>query len=117
MLLDNEANLYWLFVRNDNGMVNSITRAKELGAPQSIIEDLESKKFILSLYEKADFESRAHIDWDKYLLKADFFKDEAKKLEVFNHCPSDYYAFTQNFPEHGIDKSKILSYSDFLKRK
>ncbi len=118
MLLDNEANLYWLFVRNESGVANSITRAQEFGAPQSIIEALESKKFILSLYEKSDFESMAHIDWDKYLLKANVFKDEDKKLEVFNHCPSDYYyAFTQNFPKHDIDKSKILSYSDFLKSK
>lgn len=118
MLLDNEANLYWLFVRNDHGIANSIASAKEFGAPQSVIDALESKKFILSLYEKVDFESRAHIDWDKYLLKADVFKDEDKKLAIFNHCPSDYYyAFSQDFPEHGMDKSKILSYSDFLKGK
>lgn len=118
MMLDNDANLYWLFVRNTHGMVNSIEKAKQYHAPQSVIEALESKKFILSLYEKADFESRTHIDWDKYLLKADVFKDENKKLEVFNHCPSDYYyVFTKDFPEHGIDRSKILSYSEFLKTK
>jgi hypothetical protein len=73
---------------------------------------------ILSLYEKEDFESRKSIDWDKHLLKANVFKDEGKKLEVFENRPSDYYyAFTENFPEHEIDKDKILSYDAFLRQK
>ena len=75
----------------------------------------KSKQFILSLYEKEDFESRKSIDWDKYVFEATVFKDEPK-IEVYNHCPSDYYyAFTQDFPEHGIDTTKILSYDGFLK--
>lgn len=117
MFLDEKANLSWLFVRNEQGVKNSIERARTFGAPESVIESLRSKEMILSLYEKEDFESRDHIDWDKYLLKAHVFKDEGKKLEVFEHRSSDYYyAFTDNFPEHGINKDKILSYDDFLRR-
>ena len=118
MFLDNKANLSWLFVRNEQGVQNSIERARTYGAPDSVIASLKSKEMILSLYEKEDFESRKSIDWDKYLLKASVFKDEGKKLEIFEHRPSDYYyAFTDIFPEHGIDKDKILSYDDFLRQK
>ena len=118
MFLDSKANLSWLFVRNELGVQNSIERAKTYGAPESIIASLKSKEMILSLYEKEDFESRKSIDWDKYLLKASVFKDAGKELEVFEHQPSDYYyAFTNSFPEHGIDKDKILSYDAFLRQK
>ncbi len=118
MLLDKQANISWLFVRNEKGMENSITMAKQHNAPKAVLEALESKKFILSLYEKEDFASKGQIDWDKYLLKASVLKDENKQLKVFDHCPSDYYyAFTSDFMEHGIDGSKILSYADFLKGK
>lgn len=117
MFLDKKAHLSWLFVRNEQGVENSIERARTFGAPESVIESLRSKKMILSLYEKEDFESRDHIDWDKYLVNAHVFKDEGKKLEVFGHRPSDYYyAFTDDFPENGINKNKILSYDDFLRR-
>ena len=116
MLLNKQGHLRWLFVRNEKGMENSISLARHYHAPQSVIEALTSKQFILSLYEKEDFERRSTIDWDNYLLKAQVFKDEGKMLAVFNHCPSDYYyAFTSDFPEHGIDNSKILSYDAFMK--
>lgn len=47
-----------------------------------------------------------------------FDADEGKELEIFEHRPSDYYyAFTDIFPEHGIDKDKILSYDAFLRQK
>ena len=118
MFLDSKANLSWLFVRNEQGVINSIERARTYGAPDSVLACLKSKDKILSLYEKEDFESRKSIDWNKYLLKADVFKDEGKKLEVFENRPSDYYyAFTDIFPEHGIDKDKILSYDAFLRQK
>lgn len=116
LFLDNHAKLYWLFVRNEKGIVNSIERAKQYGAPPSVINALETRTCILSLYEKEDFESRDHINWDSYLLSANLFKDHGTFTDVFNHCPSDYYyAFTQDFPEHGIDRGKMLSYADFLK--
>lgn len=115
MLLDKEAKLHWLFVRNDKGVERSIQQARHYGAPNTVIQRLESKKVILSLYEKEDFESRDYIDWDSYLLDASLFKDENKSLSVFNHVPSDYYyAFTDNLPNHGIDEHKICSYQSFL---
>ena len=116
IMLDQHAKSHWLFIRNNNGIANSILMAKQYSAPQSVIETLESKENILSLYEKEDFESRKSIDWDKYLFKATVFKDE-HKIEVFNHCPSDYYyAFTEHFPDNSIDMSKVLSYAAFLKK-
>ena len=118
VLLDNKVNIHWLFVRNETGIRSSINKAKERGAPQSVIQALESKKFILSLYEPEDFERREKIDWDAYLIKADVFRDDNKKHEVFGYIPSDYYyAFTQNFPEHGINIESIVSYESFLKSK
>lgn len=115
MFLDKKAHLSWLIVRNETGIKNSIERAKQFGAPESVVKSLESKKMIFSLYETEDFESRNKIDWEKYLLKAQVFKDQGKQLEVFNHIPSDYYyAFTDIFPDHGIIQDKILSYEAFL---
>ena len=117
MLLDNQANFHWLFVRNEKGIANSIAMAKQYDAPEFIIDKLKSKEYILSLYEKNDFEKKSPIDWEKYLLKATLFKDEPL-LEVFDHRPSDYYyAFTQYFPNADIKKDKILSYADFLEKK
>ena len=117
ILLDKHANLSWLFVRSEKGVKNSIELAKQYGAPTSVIQSLASKEMILSLYEKEDFESRAHIDWDSYLLTAEVLTYEEKEDEVLRHVPSDYYyAFTANFPEHGIDQTRILSYQAFLEQ-
>lgn len=118
MLLDNKANIHWLFVRNESGIKGSIKMAKKWNAPESVIQALKSKKLILSLYEPEDFERREEINWDAYLLKADVFKDKDKKHEVFEYIPSDYYyAFTQDFPEHGVNVEGIVSYESFLKSK
>lgn len=118
MLLDNKANIHWLFVRNEVGISGSIKKAKKWGAPTSVIKDLESKKLILSLYEEEDFERREEIDWDAYLQNPEVFEDKNKKHEVFQHVASDYYyAFTQDFPEHGMKLENIVSYESFLKNK
>lgn len=119
MLLDKHANLSWLIIRNEKGIHNSIQLAHEYGAPESVIKALKSKESILSLYDKVDFESRKAIDWEKYLLKTNVFEDlSTRQNEVFNYHPSNYYyAFTHDFPEHGIDSDKILSYATFLKNK
>lgn len=119
MFLDKHANLSWLIIRNEKGVQNSIELAHEYGAPESVIKALKSKESILSLYNREDFESRKNIDWDKYLLKANVFEDiETRKNEVFNYHPSNYYyAYTPDFPEHGIEQDKILSYTEFLKNK
>lgn len=38
-----------------------------------------------------------------------------QKDETIYHLPANYYyAFTDSFPEHGIDKEKILSFQAFL---
>ena len=118
MLLDNQANIHWLFVRNEAGISNSIKKAKKWGAPASVIKALEAKKLILSLYEEEDFERRQKIDWDAYLKKPEIFEDKDKKHEVFQHISSDYYyVFTQDFPEHGMKVENIVSYEAFLKSK
>ena len=118
MLLDNKADIHWLFVRNETGIINSIKKAKKWGAPASVIKALESKKLILSLYEPEDFERREKIDWDAYLLKNEVFHDKNKNHEVFGYIPSDYYyAFTQGFPYHGMKTANIISYESFLKNK
>lgn len=115
MLLDMDANLSYFFVRDEKGMQHSINYAKQHHAPDSIIKALESREFILSLYEEADFARLNKIDWEQYLLKAEFFTDKGKKLEFCNDCPTDYYyAFTNNFAAHGLDKNKIYSYRQFL---
>lgn len=54
-------------------------------------------------------------DWDKYLLKANAFKDDASESKNEQlYSGTYYYAFTNQFHEHGIDTSKILSYEAFL---
>ena len=115
IFLDRNANLSWLFVRNEHGIINGLEQAHKYRAPDNIIDLLKSKKYILSLYEPEDFEARSEIEWDKYLLKVDVLKDDAVGDEDYNHLPANYYyAFTDNFPEHGIDKDKILSFQEFL---
>ncbi len=119
IFLDRYANLSWLFVRNENGIQNSIELATQYGAPTQILKAIQSKKYILSLYEKEDFEIRTNIKWDDYLLPAIMFESDSKYLKFFsdlshNSISKYYYAFTDNFPDHGITKEKILSYNNFL---
>lgn len=120
LFLDRNANLSWFFIRNEKGMQNSIKLAKQYGAPAKIIEGLESRKYILSLYETEDFERIKVIDWDKYLLAATKFESDDKYLSFFPNLLSDtmspnyYYAFTKDFPDHGIRQEEILSYNEFL---
>lgn len=121
LFLDDKANLSWLFVRNELGVANSIAIAEQYGAPESVINALRDKKMILSLYEKEDFELRKNINWDDYLLPATIFESDDKYLSLYpDLIPSEgssikyYYAFSKDFPEHGIDVSNILSYRDFL---
>ncbi len=119
IMLDEDANLSWLFVRNEQGMQNSIDFAKQNNAPQSVIEALESKQYILSLYEKNDIDSCDEINWDYFLLPAEKFDSDNKYLHLFSHTkqvknPVYYYAYTNKFPAGHFTKEKILSYYDFL---
>lgn len=118
MFLDRKANLSWLIVRNEYGITHGIEKAIQYGAPDNIISALKSKEYILSLYEDDDFKNKHHIQWDKYLLKANVFKDAAFDSTTVHHKPGTYYyAFTNELPEHGVDTNKILSYEAFLKKK
>ena len=121
ILLDDDANISYLFIRNEKGMKNSIELAKEFGAPKEIIESLESKKFLLSLYERKDFESRENIDWEGHLLPANEFISNDEYLRFFSDLkpkeePKYYYAFTKNFPGNHIDNSRIISYNSYLSK-
>lgn len=72
-------------------------------------------------------EIKAEIDWDGYLHPASVFESKANRLEALGIKQNDnnsedtthkyYYAYTKDFPENGIDKSRILSYQDFFKSK
>lgn len=121
LFLDQDANLSWMFIRNNKGMQNSIALAQELNAPKNVINALESKKYILSLYEKSDIKHIKSINWDNYLLPAKVFESGKMFLESFpdllqekNESPKYYYACTKNFPGIDIDRNKILSYRQFL---
>lgn len=124
LFLDQDAKISWFFVRNEQGIENTIRLATEYGAPRKVIQELKSKKSILSLYEKEDFENRKTIKWDDYLLPASVFKSDATYLNLFpdllhtangtDVVPVYYYAFTQHFPEQQIKEKKIKSYRSFL---
>ncbi|OGV28204.1 MAG: hypothetical protein A3F18_01635 [Legionellales bacterium RIFCSPHIGHO2_12_FULL_37_14] len=127
LFLDWNANLSWLFIRNETGIDNSITRAAEHGAPKSVLDVLRKKEMILSLYEKEDFDNRGKIDWEQYLLPARVLESSDQYIKFFPSLIANsgsnsnkgcstiyYYAFTKNFPEHGIMQDKILSYEKFL---
>lgn len=116
LFLDKHANLSWLFVRNDDGMQNSVEMAKEFNAPDYVIEAIQSKEKILSLYEPEDFKNKNNINWDDYLLPAITFSTDERFTDFLKLTPHTtlYYAYTTDFPEHGIDKDKILSFDDFL---
>lgn len=126
IFLDDKANISWLFLRSDQGIKNTIELAIHYGAPKAIIDALKTKKVILSLYEKEDFEKRGNIDWNKYLLPASEFESNDEYLGFFPNLmptekgekiiPKYYYTFTDNFLDNGIEKDKILSYENFLKR-
>tara|TARA_Y100000588_G_scaffold341176_1_gene385064 strand:+ start:400 stop:1518 length:1119 start_codon:yes stop_codon:yes gene_type:complete len=126
LFLDKDANLSWMFVRNDTGIENSVKLAKQYSAPKAVIQALEDKSHILSLYENEDFKIRKEIDWDKYLLPAKVFETDGTYLNFFSNLvpassngekkyPKYYYAFSSEFPDNGIKKDQILSYEQFLR--
>lgn len=105
VFLDDEANLSWLFVRNETGIENTIKQALSHGAPRSVIDELKSREKILSLYEKEDFEKNSTIDWDRYLLPVTVFESNMTYLDALpglsgsadeqnSQHPKYYYAFT-----------------------
>lgn len=116
LFLDKDANLSWMFVRNELGVENTIRLADKYHAPQFVIDALKGREVILSLYEKEDFERIKTINWDNYILPATTFKSSNQYVERLGISSQStyYYAFSKVFPEHGIDKSKILSYQTFL---
>ena len=128
LLLDENADLSWFIIRSEKGMENSLEKAIEHGAPQSVIEALKTRQFVLSLYEDDDFLKfkGKEIDWSRYLHPASVFESPIKDQKVLEIKTSDnhsstkpkkiYYAFITDFPESGIDKSKILSYKEFLRQ-
>ena len=69
-------------------------------------------------------EIKAEIDWHCYLHPASVFESkdnssDASLTKQDNNTPNElthkyYYAYIKDFPENGIDKSRILSYQDFL---
>ena len=103
-------------MRNETGMQNSIKMAKKHDAPASIIRDLENRKVVLSLYEKEDFDSCHSIQWETVILPALTYDGDSSYTKIFNLTHSKYYyAFGEQFPNHDIDTSKIVSYESFLK--
>lgn len=122
VFLDKEANLSWLIIRNEVGVEQSIQRAQQYGAPASVIDALRSRKYILSLYEEEDFRRAKPTDWSLYLLEAHLFESDERYLSFFDDLipegegskPRYYYAFTNDFPNHGIDTSMVLSYREYL---
>lgn len=117
MFLDAKGNLSWFIVRNEHGVEHGIEKSAQYGAPQKIIEALKTKEYILSLHEDDDFKNKQNIQWDRYLLKTSVLKDDALDSTTGHHRPGTYYyAFTGDFPEHGIETDKILSYENFLKQ-
>lgn len=126
LFLDDHANLSWFIIRTEKGMENSIQKAIKHNAPQEVIDALKTRKFVLSLYEEDDFSKfrGQEINWSKYLHPALSFDSKINHKKVLaneaNDSRSDnkskkfYYAFINDFPDSGIDKSKILSYRKFL---
>lgn len=149
LFLDDNADLSWLIMRSEKGMENSVEKAIEYEAPESVIDALKQRKAILSLYEESDFarlkqqsisaqmalakdkkkegdkteaeqEIKAKIDWDKYLHPVTVFESSTQFLQnTSENSPGDesckyYYAFIKDFPDNGVDKTRILSYRDFL---
>jgi CheY-like chemotaxis protein len=115
IFLDEEANPHWFFIRNNRGMVNTIELAKELHAPDWVIDALWSKEKLLSLYEEDDIANLKEIDWDSYMLPAHQFKGGQYPGFIKLSPQFDYfYAFTDKFPAYKIDKTKIVSYRSQL---
>ena len=125
LFLDEAANLSWFIIRSEKGMENSIQKALKHGAPQSVVDALKTKQFVLSLYEEDDFLRwrGKEIDWSKYLHPASIFESKINAQKILETQSNDsvgnkprqfYYAFINDFPESGIDKSTILSYREFL---
>ena len=117
MFLDNQGIPSWLFVRNEMGMEHSLAFAKSHKAPRSVIDALESKNAILSLYEESDINHLTTINWDDYLLPTLKLATDLRFLEDFTKAnpPSPYYyAYTNLFPAFELDKSKVVSYKNYL---
>lgn len=116
LFLDKNGQLSWMIVRNEQGIKNTLQLATAFNAPQSVLRAIESRKMILSLYEKADFERIQPTQWDNYLLPATVLTTSTEYLGKFrlSEPPTYYYAFTDDFPNHGIETPKILTYQAYL---
>lgn len=119
VMLDADSNPSWFFVRNETGMENSIRFAKERHAPQEVLDALESRKLLLSLYDKTDINTQTDINWDDYLLPSKRFESDGAYFESYpdlmRYAPTIYYyAHSNSYGGKGVERSSLLSYRDFL---
>ena len=117
MFLDDQGRPSWLFVRNETGMENSLKLAEKLNAPLFVMDALESKKAILSLYEESDYGNLDRINWNDYLLPLLRLDTDLRFLGDYTqgNPPSPYYyAYTNQFPAFELDKSQVVSYKNYL---
>ncbi len=82
------------------------------------MDAIQGKEVILSLYEPEDVDNKKDIAWDQYLLPATVWTADNAYTEFLGlqSGMKYFYAFTTQFPDHGLDMSKVLSYQDYLKQ-
>lgn len=107
LFLDFEGNPSWLAMKNEEGMRGAYDFAYNADEPfpSDMLEDMEKNKKILFLYEKIGF-SYDIEECKKYLRPA-------KKL---NGKQVYYYAVIKDPDAFDIQRNKILSYKDYLRK-
>lgn len=117
MFLDDQGEPSWLFIRNEIGLEHGLMLAEKLNAPHSVMNALESKKVILSLYEELDYSKLSSINWNDYILPLVRLDTDLRFLGNYtqgNPPSSYYYAYTNQYPVFDLDKKKVVSYRDYL---
>jgi CheY-like chemotaxis protein len=104
LMLDRFANLSWFLIRNDRGMNQSIEWAKQHSAPQGVIHALERREKLLYIPDEKQFKADS-VDWNDYL----------HPIQVLEGQEKFYHAFVTDLKHHNIDRSRILSFDEYLK--
>jgi CheY-like chemotaxis protein len=104
LMLDEDANPYWLIVKSEQEMENLYQFAALEQAPVAVVDALKHREKIPYFYTDKDLESPpAH--WVNYMHPAD--KLEGKKI---------YYSFHLGNKTYPIEINKIISYQSYLKK-
>lgn len=105
LLLDRDANPFWLLVNSDAEMASLTAHAQGEEVSTRIVDALEKRQCVLYLHGGEDFSVSAD-NWGDYLYPATMLEGNTKY----------YYAFFSGSANIGIERQKVVSLRTYLKK-